>query len=120
MPKITKEVLMAAGCSRVDAWVVEILSDGIAMTSRDIERASDVELRQPEVSTGTSKLYEKHFVTVKENESEGKGRPAKTYSMNAKQLKAFLVWFIESKEKQIRQVSDNLDTLRKIAGGTKG
>lgn len=72
--------LQQAGISRPQATVLLVLhkySAGIKVTSRWIERVSD--LRQPEVSIAISELAEVGMVGTTEDKNLSKGRPVKVY-----------------------------------------
>jgi predicted transcriptional regulator len=107
---IEKELLTNLGITEAEAWIVEILSDGQPHTQRDLERATDLELRQPQVSFVMRSLRE--FFNTKELASKSKGRPECAYTLHGNDLKRYLNAVIEIKEKEIAKRAESLANLK--------
>jgi len=72
--------LVGAGIPRTQAVILLTLhryGNGIQITSRWIERVSD--LRQPEVSIAMNSFKSAGLITTTEEKSQSKGRPVKVY-----------------------------------------
>jgi predicted transcriptional regulator len=73
------EILIDVGLKSGEARVLVVLFKGYDLTSRELERISD--LRQPEVSIAINQLIKRNWVFVTSHNSEKKGRPVKIYSL---------------------------------------
>ena len=74
------DLLIDVGTRKNVAQVLVFLANVPEATSRDIERGTD--LRQPEVSLAMHYLIGQEWIKIKENKTEGKGRPVKIYSLS--------------------------------------
>jgi predicted transcriptional regulator len=73
-------LLIDIGTRKNVAQVLVFLANTPEATSRDIERGTD--LRQPEVSLAMQYLIGKDWIRIRENKTDGKGRPVKVYSLS--------------------------------------
>ena len=67
------------GIKTIEARLLTAFFRGHEMTSRDLERITD--LRQPEVSIGVTGLSKRKWVTVSSLISAQKGRPVKVFNL---------------------------------------
>jgi len=74
-------IMRVMGLKSNEARVLVFLMRGTDVTSRDIERETD--LRQPEVSIAITSLMKKGWVKISNLLTENKGRPVKVYSLVA-------------------------------------
>lgn len=74
-------IMRVMGLKSNEARVLVFLMRGTDVTSRDIER--DTDLRQPEVSIAITSLMKKGWVKISNLLTENKGRPVKVYSLVA-------------------------------------
>jgi len=74
------DLLIDVGTRKNVAQVLVFLANVPEATSRDIERGTD--LRQPEVSLAMHYLIGQEWIKIKENKTEGKGRPVKIYFLS--------------------------------------
>ncbi len=72
-------IMRIMGLKSNEARVLVFLMRGAEVTSRDIERNTD--LRQPEVSIAITSLMKKGWVQISSLLTENKGRPVKVYSL---------------------------------------
>ena len=107
---IEKELLTNLGITKAEAWVVQILSDGQPHTQRDLERATDLKLRQPQVSLAVRSL--RGFSKTKKLASKSRGKPECAYIFPGNDLKRYLNKVIESKEKEISKQAESLSNLK--------
>jgi len=73
------DILTDVGLKSGEARVLVVLFKGYDLTSREVERISD--LRQPEVSIAINQLIKRDWVYVTSHNTEKKGRPVKIYSL---------------------------------------
>lgn len=73
------DILSDVGLKSGEARVLVVLFKGYDLTSREVERISD--LRQPEVSIAINQLIKRKWVFVTNHITEKKGRPVKVYSL---------------------------------------
>jgi predicted transcriptional regulator len=73
------DILTDVGLKSGEARVLVVLFKGYDLTSREVERISD--LRQPEVSIAINQLIKRNWVYVTSHNTEKKGRPVKIYSL---------------------------------------
>ncbi len=73
------DILSDVGLKSGEARVLVVLFKGYDLTSRELERISD--LRQPEVSIAINQLIKRKWVYVTSHITEKKGRPVKVYSL---------------------------------------
>ncbi len=73
-------ILTTVGVKRNDSRVLVSLFKGVVLTSREIERGTD--LRQPEVSVAINYLVKRKWVKVSQMMTEKKGRPNKIYQLS--------------------------------------
>jgi predicted transcriptional regulator len=74
------EALRSLDVARGVASLITYLANVGEATSRDIEMGTD--LRQPEVSIAMRTLRENNWVTERDVETEGRGRPMKIYKLS--------------------------------------
>ena len=74
------DILSDVGLKSGEARVLVVLFKGYDLTSREVERISD--LRQPEVSIAINQLIKRKWVWVTSHITEKKGRPVKVYSLS--------------------------------------
>lgn len=73
------DILIDIGMKSGEARILVVLFKGYDLTSRELERISD--LRQPEVSIAINQLIKRNWVFVTSHNTEKKGRPVKIYSL---------------------------------------
>ena len=74
------DILTDVGLKSGEARILVVLFKGYDLTSRELERISD--LRQPEVSIAINQLIKRKWVWVTSHITEKKGRPVKVYSLS--------------------------------------
>ncbi len=74
-------IMRIMGLKSNEARVLVFLMRGAEVTSREIER--DTDLRQPEVSIAITSLMKKGWVKISNLLTENKGRPVKVYCLVA-------------------------------------
>ena len=74
------DILADVGLKSGEARILVVLFKGYDLTSRELERISD--LRQPEVSIAINQLIKRKWVWVTSHITEKKGRPVKIYSLS--------------------------------------
>jgi predicted transcriptional regulator len=104
------DLLEQIGMKRTIARVLVFVLNVRETTSRDIERGTD--LRQPEVSTGMRYLIDQGWVTSRDNNEAGKGRPVKIYSL-AKSVDE-IIGGIEARKK--KETTTQIAAIKKIRG----
>ncbi|WP_319508088.1 transcriptional regulator [uncultured Methanolobus sp.] len=107
------ELLRKLDINRTVALTLACLSSGEEITSREIEKNSN--LRQPEVSIAMRYLKDNNWVDIREEKkTEGKGRPVKLY-----RLVTPLDEIVHSIEQKIllesRYVLNNIEKLKRLA-----
>ncbi|MDY0386914.1 MAG: transcriptional regulator [Methanolobus sp.] len=107
------ELLRKLDINRTVALTLACLSCGEEITSREIEKNSN--LRQPEVSIAMRYLKDNNWVDIREEKkNEGKGRPVKLY-----RLVTPLEHIVHSIEQEIllesRHVFNNIEKLKRLA-----
>lgn len=106
------DILKTAGFQKNVARSLVYMLKVREASSRGIELATG--LRQPEVSIAMQKLKSRGWVTASEIKGKGKGRPTHSYSLAMKPAR--IIRKIEESELQrIREIKDNLQTLKKLA-----
>jgi Predicted transcriptional regulator len=107
------ELLRKLDINRTVALTLACLSSGEEITSREIEKNSN--LRQPEVSIAMRYLKDNSWVDIREEKkTEGKGRPVKLY-----RLVTPLDEIVHTIEQKIllesRYVLNNIEKLKRLA-----
>ncbi|WMW24654.1 transcriptional regulator [Methanolobus sediminis] len=107
------ELLRKLDINRPVALTLACLSSGDEITSREIEKNSN--LRQPEVSIAMRYLKDNNWVDIREEKkTEGKGRPVKLY-----RLVTPLEDIVQSIEQRVllesRSVLNNIEKLKRLA-----
>lgn len=72
-------LLVDVGMKSIEARILTLFFRGHEMTSREIERITD--LRQPEVSVGITGLSKRKWVRNSSQISASKGRPVKIFNL---------------------------------------
>lgn len=105
------EILVKTGLKKNYAKVLVYLAKNKNLTSRDIERGTD--LRQPEVSIAINHLRKRGWVKISNLLTENKGRPVKLYTLHVSILD--ILNEIESeKSEDFQQYIDLLNLARKF------
>ncbi len=107
------ELLRKLDINRTVALTLACLSCGEEITSRDIEKNSN--LRQPEVSIAMRYLKDNNWMDIREEKKNGgKGRPVKLY-----RLVTPLEHIVHNIEQEIlmesRDVLNNIEKLKRLA-----
>lgn len=107
------ELLRKLDMNRTVALTLACLSCGEEITSREIEKNSN--LRQPEVSIAMRYLKDNNWVDIREEKkNQGKGRPVKLY-----RLVTPLEQIVHNIEQEIllesRYVLNNIEKLKRLA-----
>ncbi|MDG6244042.1 MAG: transcriptional regulator [Methanolobus sp.] len=107
------ELLRKLDMNRPVALTLACLSGGEEITSREIEKCSN--LRQPEVSIAMRYLKDNNWVDIREEKkTEGKGRPVKLY-----RLVTPLDEIVQNIEQKIliesKYVLNNIEKLKRLA-----
>ncbi len=107
------ELLRKLNINRTVALTLACLSCGEEITSREIEKNSN--LRQPEVSIAMRYLKDNNWVEIREEKkTEGKGRPVKLYRLITPLEQ--IVFNIEQKILlESRYVLNNIEKLKRLA-----
>ncbi len=79
--------------------------------SRDIEDAT--RLRQPEVSIATKELRKRGWITKRDKNLEGKGRPVHYYSLNDS-LDEIIEDIEEEEREKVDEIESNLDRIKEL------
>ncbi len=102
-------LLIGIGTKRNVAKVLVFLANIPEVTSREIERGTD--LRQPEVSLAMKDLMEKGWIRSRESKGETKGRPVKIYEL-AQPISAILESIEKKKENEVSSQFAHIQKLR--------
>lgn len=102
-------LLIDIGTRKNVAQVLVFLANVPEATSRDIERGTD--LRQPEVSLAMHYLIGQDWIKIRENKTEGKGRPVKVYSLS-KPIDKIMNAIEKDKKEQAKQQIARVQKLR--------
>ncbi len=105
------DILARAGLKRNFARVLVYLFKGTELTSRDIERGTD--LRQPEVSIAINYLLKQGWARVTNLLTENKGRPVKLYRLGA-DIDHILNGIETEKKEEFREQIDLIEQARKM------
>lgn len=107
------ELLRKLDMNRTVALTLACLSCGEEITSREIEKNSN--LRQPEVSIAMRYLKDNNWVDIREEKkTEGKGRPVKLYRLITPLEQ--IVYNIEQKILlESRYILNNIEKLKRLA-----
>ncbi len=105
------DILMEAGLKRNLARVLVLLFKNSNLTSREIERGTD--LRQPEVSIAINYLIKQKWACVTSLISEKKGRPIKAYRL-ATDVNEILDVIEQEKKEEYRQQSCLIERARRV------
>jgi predicted transcriptional regulator len=104
-------LLIDIGTRKNVAQVLVFLANVPEATSRDIERGTD--LRQPEVSLAMHYLIGQDWIKIRENKTEGKGRPVKVYSLS-KPIDKIMNAIEKDKKDQAKQQIARVQKLREF------
>ncbi len=108
---IFTDILVQTGLKRNYAKVLVYLSKNKNLTSRDIERGTD--LRQPEVSIAINYLRKRGWVKINSLLTENKGRPVKIYTLHMP-IQEILTQIENEKSEDFQQYIDLLNQARTI------
>jgi predicted transcriptional regulator len=100
---------MGLGLKRNVAKTLTYLKNVDEVTSREIERGSD--LRQPEVSNAMRELKNMNWVVIREQKKPGKGRPFKIYRLDEK-INSIIKQLEHQKTMESRIMMDNIQRLK--------
>jgi predicted transcriptional regulator len=103
------DTLMGLGLKRNVAKTLTYLKNVDEVTSREIERGSD--LRQPEVSNAMRELKNMNWVVIREQKKPGKGRPFKIYRLDEK-INSIIKQLEQQKTMESRIMMDNIQRLK--------
>lgn len=103
------DTLMGLGLKRNVAKTLTYLKNVDEVTSREIERGSD--LRQPEVSNAMRELKNMNWVVIREEKKPGKGRPFKIYRLDEK-INSIIKQLEQQKTMESRRMMDNIQRLK--------
>ncbi|MBE0523268.1 MAG: ArsR family transcriptional regulator [Methanosarcinales archaeon] len=103
------DTLMGLGLKRNVAKTLTYLKNVDEVTSREIERGSD--LRQPEVSNAMRELKNMNWVVIREQKKPGKGRPFKIYRLDEK-INSIIKQLEQQKTMESRRMMDNIQRLK--------
>jgi predicted transcriptional regulator len=103
------DTLMGLGLKRNVAKTLTYLKNVDEVTSREIERGSD--LRQPEVSNAMRELKNMNWVVIREQKKPGKGRPFKIYRLDEK-INSIIKKLEQQKSIESRRMMDNIQRLK--------
>lgn len=106
------ETIRSLGLPRNVAYTLTFLANVDEATSRDIEMGT--ELRQPEVSIAMKELRGNNWVSVREYNREGKGRPVKIYKLGVP-IDDIIEHLRQAKEAETRQAMDNIRRLKELS-----
>ena len=104
-------VLQHLGFSRMESQTLIFLFKTERVTARYIERGAN--LRQPEVSLGTSALVNRKWVKKSKIKTKGKGRPHYRYYL-ARPKKEIIDDILEEIRKKIEQEQQNLIAVNEL------
>ncbi|HUV81914.1 MAG TPA: ArsR family transcriptional regulator [archaeon] len=103
------DTLMGLGLKRNVAKTLTYLKNVDEVTSREIERGSD--LRQPEVSNAMRELKNMNWVVIREQKKPGKGRPFKIYRLDEK-INSIIKQLEHQKTMESKIMMDNIQRLK--------
>ena len=103
------DTLMGLGLKRNVAKTLTYLKNVDEVTSREIERGSD--LRQPEVSNAMRELKNMNWVIIREQKKPGKGRPFKIYRLDEK-INSIIKQLEQRKTLESKRMMDNIQQLK--------
>jgi predicted transcriptional regulator len=103
------DTLMGLGLKRNVAKTLTYLKNVDEVTSREIERGSD--LRQPEVSNAMRELKNMNWIVIREQKKPGKGRPFKIYRLDEK-INSIIKKLEQQKSIESRRMMDNIQRLK--------
>jgi len=105
------EILVKTGLKKNYAKVLVYLAKNKNLTSRDIERGTD--LRQPEVSIAINHLRKRGWVKISNLLTENKGRTVKLYTLHVS-IQDILNEIESEKSEDFQQYIDLLNLARKF------
>lgn len=111
------ELLQRFGYFHIDAKILTYMLRKGEAGSRQIER--DMNLRQPEVSTGVKKLRKRGLIGKTTVRTVGKGRPTDNYHLKMKP-DAIRVYIIKRADAQIAETVSYLNELKPILKDVTG
>ncbi|HUW67345.1 MAG TPA: ArsR family transcriptional regulator [Candidatus Nanoarchaeia archaeon] len=103
------DTLIGLGLKRNVAKTLTYLKNVDEVTSREIERGSD--LRQPEVSNAMRELKNMNWVIIREQKKPGKGRPFKIYRLDEK-INSIIKQLEQRKTLESKRMMDNIQQLK--------
>lgn len=110
------DTLMGLGLKRNVAKTLTYLKNVDEVTSRDIERGSD--LRQPEVSNAMRELKDMNWVIIREEKKPGKGRPFKIYRLDTK-INSIIKQLEQQKIQESQKMLNNIQRLKTLSYSNK-
>ena len=108
------DLLHSLGVQRNVAKVITYLAGSGEVTSREIERGTD--MRQPEVSIAMRTLRRENWVHEWEVKSGGNGRPSKVYTLITP-LDEIIRSIEDEKRKKSAEAMERIQKLKDLASG---
>lgn len=105
-------LLVRIGIRKNVAMVLVYLANIEEATSREIERGTD--LRQPEISIAMNYLQTRDWITSRESNNPGKGRPCKIYNL-AKPFSDILGTIGKEKQQEVHETIQLTEKLREYS-----
>ncbi len=105
------EALRSLKVPRGVAALITYLANVDEATSREIERGTD--LRQPEVSIAMRTLRQNNWVTERDVETEGRGRPMKIYELSIS-IEEIIKHYEDVKKSESTQTMESIQRLREM------
>ncbi len=106
--------LIKTGLKKNTAKTLLYLAEEDEAKSREIE--SHTSLRQPEISVAVRELRNRNWISKREINKEGRGRPQHSYKL--KKPLADIMNEIQDKEMdKVREIEENLESMKKIVEG---
>lgn len=105
------EALRSLKVPRGVAALITYLANVDEATSREIERGTD--LRQPEVSIAMRTLRQNNWVTERDVETEGRGRPMKIYKLSIS-IEEIIKHYEDVKKSESTQTMESIQRLREM------
>ena len=105
------DALISLGLNRSIARTLSYLQNLKEITSMDLERLTG--LHQSEVSVAIREMKEHQWISEREGENPGKGRPYKIYSLK-KDFKEIIASFEKQKLKEINEMQLKIKRLKEL------
>ncbi|MFW6196190.1 MAG: helix-turn-helix domain-containing protein [Thermoplasmatota archaeon] len=106
--------LMKTGLKKNTAKTLLYLAEKDEAKSREIE--SHTTLRQPEISVAVRELRDRKWISKREINKEGRGRPQHSYKLK-KPLRQIMNEIQENEMDKVRDIEENLESMKKIVEG---